>query len=101
VTLNANGSNRNDRGEPCTRQGALDAGWRFAGTNPGDALVLQHSGADGNRWLLRAASLELGLAVATFKERRDEVVHGAVALWHNGRVSRFEAGSDLHRTGTE
>lgn len=95
-----NVSSGNDKGEPCTRQGALDAGWRLAGANPGDALVLQHSGAEGNRWLLRAASLEYGFAVAAFKERRADVVRGAVALWHNGRVHRFEAGAALHRTGT-
>lgn len=75
--------------EDCTRLAAVDAGWRFAAEHPGEALVLQHSGADGNRWQLRVHSLEHGVAVAAFKHLRDGVVHGAVALWFNGRVSRY------------
>lgn len=75
--------------EDCTRLAAVDAGWRFAVQHPGEALVLQHSGADGNRWQLRVHSLEHGVAVAAFKHLRGVVVHGAVALWHGGRVSRY------------
>jgi len=85
--------------EPCTRLGAVDAGWRFAVANPGEVLVLQHSGAEGNRWQLRAHSLEVGVAVVAFKAHRQNVVHGAVALWHAGHVTRFDTAADL-RTGT-
>lgn len=80
--------------EPCTRLGAVDAGWRLAERQRGLVLVLQHSGAEGNRWQLRAACVELGAAVAAFKGRRAQVVHGAVALWHAGRVSRYETADD-------
>lgn len=75
--------------EPCTRAGAVDAGWRFAYQHPGEVLVLQHSGAEGNRWQLRVHSFEHGVAVAAFKHLRAVVVQGAVALWHGGRVSRY------------
>lgn len=81
--------------EPCTRLGAVDAGWRFATQHPGETLVLQHSGAEGNRWQLREHSLEHGLAVAAYKAHRQQVVHGAVALWCAGRVSRYETADDL------
>lgn len=80
--------------EPCSRLGAVDAGWRLAERHRGQVLVLQHSGAEGNRWQLRAACVELGAAVATFKARRREVVRGAVALWHAGRVIRYETADD-------
>lgn len=84
--------------EPCTRQGAIDAGWRLAAEQcSGEAIVLQHSGADGNRWQLRASSFELGRAVDAYKQHRPSVVHGAIALWHRGRLNRFEAGVDLHQ----
>jgi hypothetical protein len=84
--------------EPCTRQGAIDAGWRLAGAQcSGEAMVLQHSGADGNRWQLRAHSFELGRAVEAYKQHREHVVRGAIALWHRGRLNRFEAGADLHQ----
>jgi hypothetical protein len=91
---------RDDRAEPCTRAGAVDAGWRFAGQHAGEAMVLQHSGVAGQRWQLRASSLEFGFAVAEYKRYREYVVNGAVALWHNGRINRFDAAADLHRTGT-
>ena len=76
--------------EPCTRLGATDAGWRLAAQHPGEVLVLQHSGAEGNRWQLRGHAVEHGAAVAAFKRARAVVVHGAVAVWAAGRVSRFE-----------
>lgn len=85
--------------EPCTRTGAIDAGWRAAVSFVGEAIVLQHSGAEGNRWQVRAHSLELGIAVAAFKVHRDEVVRGAIALWHRGRLNRFETGEELHPIG--
>ncbi len=88
-----------DQGEPCTRLAAVEAGWRFAVQHPGEVLVLQHTGALGNRWQCPSASVEHGRAVAEFKRRRETVVHGAVALWTNGRVSRYESGT-LTRTGT-
>lgn len=81
--------------EPCTRAAAREAGWRFQLQCCGETLVLQHSGADGNRWQLRAHSLEHGLAVQAYKERRPHVVHGAIALWNNGHVTRFDTGSDF------
>ncbi len=86
--------------ESCTRLAAVEAGWRFAATAPGEVLVLQHSGAEGNRWQLRARSLEQGVAVAAFKDHRRHVVAGAIALWSRGRVSRYETADDLHQTGT-
>jgi hypothetical protein len=85
--------------EPCTRLAAVEGGWRFAAQHPGEVLVLQHSGCEGNRWQCRGASLEHGRAVAEFKRLRETVVHGALALWHAGRVSRYEMG-ELTRTGT-
>lgn len=91
---------RDDRAEPCSRSGAIDAGWRLAVQHAGEALVLQHSGVDGQRWQLRASSLEFGLAVAEYKRRREQVVNGAVALWHNGRINRFDTAAELGRTGT-
>lgn len=75
--------------EPCTRLGAVDAGWRHAYHHPGEVLVLQHSGAEGNRWQLQAHALDHGAAVAAFKLCRVPIVRGAVALWHSGRVSRY------------
>src|SRR5262245_38712328 len=82
--------------EACTRLGATEAGWRLAALNPDSpVLVLQHSGAEGNRWQLRAACLEHGTAVAAFKQARAVVVHGAVAVWNGGRVSRFETAADF------
>lgn len=86
--------------EACTRLAAVEAGWRFAGQCPGEVLVLQHSGAEGNRWQLRTSDLEHGVAVAAFKHFRQHVVAGAVALWANGRVQRYETADDLRRTGT-
>lgn len=84
--------------EPCTRQGAIDAGWRIAAEQcAGEAIVLQHSGADGNRWQLRAHSYEVGPVVAAYKRHRDSVVQGAIALWHRGRLNRFETGAELHQ----
>lgn len=84
--------------EPCTRQGAIDAGWRLAGERySGEALVLQHSGADGNRWQVRAHTFELGRAVEAYKQHRTQVVHGAIALWHRGRLNRFDTGTELHQ----
>jgi hypothetical protein len=86
--------------EDCTRLAAVEAGWRFAGHHPGETFLLQHSGAEGNRWQLRAHSLDRGVVVAEFKARRQQVVHGAVALWANGQVRRYETADDLHQTGT-
>lgn len=90
----------NDRGEPCTRLAAVEAGWRFAGKCPGEVLVLQHSGAEGNRWQLRASDIEHGIAIGAFKQYRKHVVHGAIALWSRGQVIRYEIAGDLHQTGT-
>ena len=84
--------------EACTRLAAVDAGWRLAVEHPGEVLVLQHSGAEGNRWQLREHAVEHGEAVAAFKRWRAQVVHGAVALWAAGRVSRFET-ADFHSRG--
>lgn len=78
--------------EPCTRLGALDAGWRYAIAHPSDVLVLQHTGADVGRWQLKAAHLGHGVAVGGFKALRHTLVRGALALWHDGRVTRYETG---------
>lgn len=86
--------------EPCTRMGAIDAGWRVAGSYVGEAIVLQHSGAEGNRWQVRAHSLELGVAVAAFKQHRAHVVHGAIALWHRGRLNRYDLHLDVYPADT-
>lgn len=88
--------------EPCTRLGALDAGWRHAVVHPSDVLVLQHTGADVGQWQLVAAHLEHGVAVGRFKAQRSTLVRGALALWHDGRVTRYDTGplaSALSRNG--
>lgn len=92
----------NDSGEPCTRTGALDAGWRFAAEHPGDALVLRHTGAEGQRWQLAVVDQQLGVAVREFKRERTTLVRGAIAVWFGGRVQRFDLGELAgSRTGTD
>lgn len=95
----------NDTAEPCTRSAALDAGERYAARHPGDALVLRHTGADGQRWQLVSHHPEHGLAVARFKRDRDTLVRGGLAIWNHGIVTRFELGElaegAVRRSGTD
>lgn len=76
--------------EPCTRAGAVDAGWRYTDDHSGESIVLQHLGGEGNAWFRVASNLEHGRAVEAFKSARVRLQSGAIALWCNGRVSRYE-----------
>lgn len=76
--------------EPPTREGAIDAGWRFAQLHPGDVLVLRHSGLLAGRWRLSSVHDRTGYAVEAFKRVRAVIKHGALAVWHAGTVPRFE-----------
>lgn len=94
----------NDTGEHCTRTAALDAGWRYAAKHPGETLVLRHTGCEGQRWQLAGHDLSLGLAVREYKRERETLVRGAVALWSDGLVKRFDVGELAgapSRTGTD
>jgi hypothetical protein len=77
--------------EPCTRAGAVEAGWRYAEDFGGETLVLQHLGGAGNAWFRVASNVEHGRAVEAFTVARARLAGaGALALWSNGRVSRYE-----------
>lgn len=91
-----------ERREPPTRAGAVTAGWRYAHSYPGASFVLRHSGLDQGRWRLLAHRDSIGLAVGDFKEHRDLAKFGALAIWTNGRLDRFETvstGSQIGKTG--
>jgi hypothetical protein len=79
-----------DRREPPTREGATSAGWRYAASYPGASFVLRHSGLEQGRWRMLAEHDRIGFAVAAFKTARADAKFGALAVWTNGRLDRFE-----------
>jgi len=87
------------RREPATREGAVAAGWRYAHSYPGASFVLRHSGLDQGRWRLVGQHDAIGFAVAEFKTAREKATFGALAVWTNGRLDRFELVSTGGQTG--
>lgn len=81
-----------DRREPPTREAAAAAGHRYALTaaKNGESLLLKHTGSTQHRWRLAGAHDRIGFAVAAFKNERKLLKRGALAIWTNGRIDRFE-----------
>lgn len=90
-----------ERGDPPTRAGACAAGWRHAVARPGDSFVLRHSGLEQGRWRVVSQHDRIGFAVDAFKTARDLARFGALAIWTNGRIDRFEEISIETRTGEQ
>jgi hypothetical protein len=85
-------------GDPPTRAGAVAAGWRFAVKTPGDSFVLRHSGLEQGRWRVVSQHDRIGFAVEAYKTARELARFGALAIWTNGRVDRFDEISIERRT---
>lgn len=76
--------------EQPTSEGARRAGYRYSHTCPGSILVLRHSGMKIGLWKLEVACDQSGFAVEQFKLRRGVMKFGALAIWSDGVVTRFE-----------
>lgn len=89
--------------EPATREGARLAGWRYGKTcPPNSSLLLRHSGLEQGRWRMVGLYDRLGFAVAALKTARKKTERGALAIWTDGRVNRFDeirTGSQTGKTG--